>query len=376
MCFDTSWQVCYSRIAWAHWTATVKCIAGDGSERSLGSVATRGSVGCHNVMTWNQRQFFFSQFRVLARTADSPYRRGPELQAVWRTGACGEQLPFCCSNSTNRWLYITGIQCIPGSWYVIFPYTFYHFALSFSGNVLQSFWVSSGGQVTKRQLDDSHVGCITLTQDMMAMPLPRPKSSAALASYVSEFCTILCHLSPLKWHRPALWTMMESFCGSTWWMSRLDCTVSKDFKSHFEHYCCTSEKRWKSQALQRLLKSFDMKCHRIARSIRICQSRQRRPPDKNTHISLWRLGFSFSCSFIAHSRGHKTMENMGIQPRCLHFRVVSLVWTNSSNAKRLKAMFPVQPIWGKIQKARCTLWRAERGKAWTHRCRSGAAQFL
>ena len=62
MCFDTSWQVCYSRIAWPHWNATVKCIAGDGSERSLGSVATRGSVGCHNVMTWNQWQFFFLNF--------------------------------------------------------------------------------------------------------------------------------------------------------------------------------------------------------------------------------------------------------------------------------------------------------------------------
>ena len=66
------------------------------------------------------------------------------------------------------------------SWQLICQVPFFHVVLSFSGNVLQSVLVPSGGQVTKCHLGDSHVGSgITLAKDMMAMPLPRPKSSAA-----------------------------------------------------------------------------------------------------------------------------------------------------------------------------------------------------
>ena len=76
-----------------------------------------------------------------------------------------------------------------------------------------------------------------------------------------------CHLSPLRWHRPALWTMMmESLCGSTWWMSRLDCTVSKDFKRKSFWRPPLLYIRKNNEESHRhcfLLKSFDMKCNGI-----------------------------------------------------------------------------------------------------------------
>ena len=88
---------------------------------------------------------------------------------------------------------------------------------------------------------------MSLAQDMMAMPLPRPKSSAAaLANYESKLCMLLCQ--SLVAFQMTQASIVDNDDGELMRVNLINVQVGlhsfKRCQSHFEHYhFCTSDKR-------------------------------------------------------------------------------------------------------------------------------------
>ena len=145
------------------------------------------------------------------------------------------------------------------SWQLICQVPFFHVVLSFSGNVLQSVLVPSGGQVTKCHLGDSHVGS---GHDGNATTTTQKFSSSLGENYASKFCMILCQsLVAFKMTQASI---VDNDDGELLRVNLMNVQVGLHSFKRFQKKVILKTTTFVHPEKQCfLLKSFDMKCHGI-----------------------------------------------------------------------------------------------------------------